>query len=150
MSEKSNREIMERYIRAVIEQDLAMQDKLRHADYVAEWPQSGERVRGAANAREIADHWPGGLAQPGTWRAHGSEDRWVTTPVGTLLRIRGTGDLYTSLFTAVYPGDSRTWHLMAITELRDGKVLKDTVVFGAPLESPAWRAQWVERIPGAA
>jgi len=67
--------------------------------------------------------------------------------VGTLLRLTGTGDVYTSRFTAVYPGNPRTWHLMAITELRDGKVLKDTVVFGAPLQSPTWRAQWVERIP---
>ena len=148
MSEKSTREIMDRYTRAVIEQDLDTQDKLRHPDYVAEWPQSGERVRGPANARAIADHWPGGLAQTGTGKVHGSEDRWVTTPVGTLLRITGTGDVYTSLFTAVYPGDLRTWHLMAITEFRDGKVLKDTLVFGAPFEAPAWRAQWVERIPG--
>ena len=147
MSERSNREILERYTRAVIEQDLDVQQELRHADYVSEWPQSGERVRGAANARALSEHWPGGLAQTQEKLAVvGSEDRWVTTPVGTLLRITGTGDVYTSVFTALYPGDPRTWYLAAITELRDGKILKDTVIFGAPFEAPAWRAQWVERM----
>jgi len=60
VSEKSNREIVERYIRAIIEADFDTQDRLRHADYVSEWPQSRERVRGTANARAILDHYPGG------------------------------------------------------------------------------------------
>ena len=76
----------------------------------------------------------------------GSEDQWVATPVGTLLRVIGTGDVYTALFTAVYPGDPRPWHMMGIFELRDGKVARETIVFGAPFDAPAWRAQWVERI----
>ena len=147
MSEKTNREILERYTRAVIEQDLDVQQELRHPNYVAEWPQSGERVRGAANARALSEHWPGGLAQTQDRLAVvGSEDRWVTTPVGTLLRITGTGDVYTSFFTALYPGDPRTWYIAAITELRDGKVIKDTAIFGAPFDPPAWRAHWVERM----
>ena len=148
MSEKSNREVVERYIRAIMERDFDAQDRLRHADYVQEFPQSGERTRGAANARAILDNYPGGLqgGRVETKALHGSEDRWVTTPVGTLLRITGTGDVYTALFTATYPGDDRVWHIAGFLELRDGKVLKETAIFGAAFDAPAWRAKWVERM----
>lgn len=146
MSEKSNREIVERYVRAIAEQDLDTQDQLRHPDYVSEWPQSGERVRGVANARSIAANYPGGLGQVRKAKIHGSEDQWVATPVGTVLRITGSGDVYMGLFTVVYPGDDRPWHCAAVAELRDGKIVKDTVIFGAPFDAPAWRAQWVERM----
>ena len=150
MTQFSNREIVERYVRAVMGRDLAEMDRWRHPDYVSEWPQSGERVRGAANARAIHENYPGGLESLGPLEQKaviGSEDRWVASPLGTLLRITGTGDVYTGLFTAVYPGDPRPWYVVVITELRDGKVWKETVVFGAPFDPPDWRAQWVERLP---
>src|SRR5207249_3795783 len=104
VSDKTNREVVERYVRAIMEGDLDTQDELRHADFVSEWPQSRERIRGSANLRAIAANYPGGLAQGETKALHGSEDRWVTTPVGTLLRITGTGDVYFGLFTRFYPG----------------------------------------------
>jgi len=148
VSEKSNRDTVERYIRAIMDNDLDTLDTLRHADYVVELPQSGERTRGIANARAVLEHYPGGLAggQLDTKKLVGSEDRWVATPVGTLLRITGTGDVYTALFTAVYPGERLVWHVAAFIELRDGKIVKETGIFGAPFEAPAWRAQWVERM----
>jgi len=62
------------------------------------------------------------------------------------LRITGTGDVYTGFFTGIYPGDARVWHSVALIELRDGKVLKETAIFGAPFDAPDWRAQWVERM----
>ena len=148
MSEMSNREVVERYLRAMIERDFETEAQLRHADFVTEYPQSRERIRGAANARAITEHYPGGLeaGRIDTKALHGSEDRWVTTPVGTLLRIEGTGNVYTALFTALYPGDERVWHIAGFIELKDGKVFKQTAVFGAPFDAPAWRAQWVERM----
>lgn len=146
MSEKSNREVVERAVRAVVERDLDTLDQLRHQDYVEEWPQSGERIRGSKNARAILESYPGGLPPAEKVALKGGEDQWVVTPVGTLLRITGTGDVYTAFFTAVYPGDPRPWHCMGIVELRDGKVAKQTVVFGAPFDPPAWRSKWVERM----
>jgi ketosteroid isomerase-like protein len=147
VSEKSNREVVERYVRAYIENDLDAQDQLRHADFVQEFPQSGERIRGISNARAIPEHYPGSLegGRIDKKALHGSEDRWVVTPVGTLLRITGSGDVYTALFTATYPGETRPWHIAAFVELRDGKILKETAIFGAAFDAPAWRAQWVER-----
>jgi len=146
VSEKGNREVVEQYVRAVFEQDFKTQDRVLHADFVSEWPQSGERVRGAANVRAIGENYPGGAVKANVKAVRGAEDRWVTTPVGTLLRITGTGDVYTALFTATYPGDPRPWYCAAVVELRDGKVLKSTVIFGEPFDAPAWRAQWVERM----
>lgn len=146
VSEKSNREVAERYVRAIVERDLDAIDELRHADYVEEWPQSGERTRGIKNARAILENYPGGLPPAENAVVKGSEDRWVATPVGTVLRIVGSGDVYTGLFTAVYPGDPRPWHLMGFLEMRDGKVAKQTIVFGAPFDPPARRSKWVERM----
>jgi hypothetical protein len=31
-------------------------------------------------------------------------------------------------------------------ELREGKVVKETTIFGAAFDAPEWRAQWVEHI----
>ena len=146
MANLTNREVAERYARAIVERDLDAQDQLRHPDYVSEYPQSGERIRGAANVRAILEHFPGGIPSGEVAKLHGGEDHWVSTPVGTLLRVEGTGDVYTVLATAFYPGEDRPWHVTNVTELRDGKVLKETVIFGAPFDPPAWRAQWVERM----
>jgi ketosteroid isomerase-like protein len=144
VGEKTTRELVERYARAYVEHDYDAMDQLRHADYVCEYPQSGERIRGSANVRSIMEHYP---ARPDIKTDHviGSEDRWVATPVGTLLRIVGTGDVYTCLSRFMYPGDSRPWHLASVIELRDGKVVKETTIFGAAFDAPAWRAHWVER-----
>ncbi len=87
------------------------------------------------------------------WRADGlrrrrcikSHDRWVTTPIGTPLRITGTGDVYRGPFRALYAVKSPRWHGAAFIELRDGKVLRDTAIFGAPLDAQTWRTRWVEK-----
>ena len=146
MGEKSNREVVERYMQAIVKRDLDAQDQARHADFVSEYPQSGERIRGAANARAILEHYPGGIPPAEVGRVYGSADQWVATPVGTVLRIMGTGDVYTALATAFYPGEDRPWQMVLVMELRDGRVLKETAIFGAPFDAPAWRAQWVERV----
>lgn len=146
MANMTNREVIERYGRAITERDEETMAQLRHPDYVAEWPQSGERIRGSANARAIDENYPGGLGVAAEQRILGSEDRWVVTPVGMLLRVTGTGDSYSVHFTATYPGTDRPWQIAAFVELRDGKVQKETVIFGAPLEAPTWRSQWVERM----
>jgi len=144
VSERSNREVIERYAKAHVDHDYDAMDELRHAEYVCEYPQSGERIRGTANVRAIMENYP---TKPDFTTASviGSEDKWVSTPVGTLLRIMGTGDVYTTLSRFMYPGDSRPWHQASVIEMRDGKVVKETTIFGAAFDPPQWRAQWVER-----
>jgi len=61
----------------------------------------------------------------------------------TVLRIEGSGDIYTYTGTVQYAtGD--TWHMVTIVELRDAKIAKVTAWYAPPFEAPAWRAPWVE------
>src|SRR5215211_4673212 len=61
MSEQENRDTLERYFQAFGRQVLDTIDDLLHDDYVEEYPQSGERIRGKHNSRVVAENYPGGL-----------------------------------------------------------------------------------------
>jgi hypothetical protein len=139
----TNLEILEAYSNALPD-DLDALDALRHPDFVEEWPQSGETIRSKANMRSIQEHYPGTPSQGSTLRVVGSEDRWVVSPSYTVLRIEGTGDVYTCLWRAKYPDDS-WWHIVSIIELKDKKVWRACTIFAQDFEAPAWRAGWVER-----
>lgn len=145
MSQLSNEDVVRAYARAHETHDADGLTELRHPDWTAEWPQSGERVRGDANARALDEHWPGGVPEPHTSRVVGSEDRWVITPGYTLQRIVGSGDFWWADGTITYP-DGSTWFLALLLELRDGRVYRETVYFAEPFEAQAWRAPWVERM----
>jgi hypothetical protein len=146
MTEPSNEDVMRRYLAAHQAHDYETVDSLRHPDWTAEWPQSGERVRGAANDRKIMDNWPGGLPQADDKiRLTGSEDRWVVTPSWTFQRIAGSGDAWWADATARYP-DGSTWFAVGLFELRNGKLHRERWFFGPPLDPPSWRAAWVEKL----
>lgn len=147
MAEPSGRTVVERYARAVLDKDLDAIAALVTDDFVEEMPQSGERVRGKANLLAYLSSYPGGGAgtvDPTSTRLVGSEDRWVLTPMFSLLRIEGSGDVYTYVGTATYP-NGETWQFIQIVELRQGKIAKTTSWFAAPFEAPEWRAPFVER-----
>ena len=141
---QSNEEVVRRYMAAHAAHDYDTVEALRHRDWVEEWPQSGERVRGSANDRAIMDNWPGGLPEANDVRIVGSEDRWVVTPAFTIQRLVGDGDSWWFDGTATYP-DGSHWFVAGLATLRDGRILSETWYFGPPLDAPAWRAQWVER-----
>jgi hypothetical protein len=103
--------------------------EIRHEDYVMEMPQSGERIRGRENMREFqetfADH-----SNPPTIhlrRVVVREDLWI---------LEGVNDY----------GEGQVFTVVAIFELRDGKVWRDTCYYAEPFEAPEWRAQLVERM----
>ncbi len=75
----------------------------------------------------------------------GSEDKWVVSPSFTMERIAGSGDVWWVDGRGTYP-DGSTWFVAATVRLRDGKVFHERWIFGPPLEAPAWRSAWVERI----
>ena len=146
MAEPSGRAIIERYSRALQDKDHDALALLVTDDYVDEMPQSGERVRGKANQLALLRNYPGGVGtiDPTSTRLVGSEDRWVMTPTFAVLRIEGSGDVYTYVGTATY-ASGETWQMIQIVELRQGRVAKTTSWFAAPFEAPAWRAEYVER-----
>ena len=107
--------------------DEAAYTALVHEDFVQEWPQSGERVRGKQACLNIARNYPGG------------------TPQMTLGRISGEGDHWVMEGTSRYP-DGNDYHIVSVFELRDGMIARETDYFGPTYPAPEWRSQWVEMI----
>ena len=143
MAESGNRAIVERYMRA-IPTDFATLRELQHPDFIQDFPQSGERMRGHANFR--AAHEPyAGVVESRTRRIVGEEDRWVLTPTFVPLRITGTGDTYTVEADGSYP-DGSFYKVITILELRDAKIRKATTYFAPRFDPPEWRAPYVETI----
>jgi len=147
MAETSNEQVVHRYLAAHKTHDYDAIGDLRHPNWTAEWPQTGERIRGDANDRAIMDNWPDGTPDALDVRVVGAEDRWVVTPAFTMVRVVGSGDFWWAHGSARYP-DGTMWHAAALFELRGGLLHRETWYFAPPLEAPAWRAQWVERIDG--
>ena len=145
MPAPSNEQLVRRFVEAVADRDDGVLSSLRHADWTAEWPQSGERVRGHANDRAILENWPGGRPSAQVNRVVGAEDRWVVTPSFTVQRVVGSGDFWWVAGRVAY-SDASTWLFVMLLELRESKVLRETWYFAPPSEAPAWRAPWVERI----
>jgi hypothetical protein len=102
-----------------------------HAIYddnaICEYPQSGERILGRSNLQALRSHHPG---KPSGFRVK---------------RMVGRGDLWVTEYTINYQGQSA--YTVSIMEFRDGKVVHETQYFADPFPAPAWRSQWVERIP---
>jgi ketosteroid isomerase-like protein len=99
-------------------------------DFVQEWPQSGERIKGRDNVKAINDNYP---AMTGS------------TPKLTLRRVSGEGAHWVAEGTIDY-GDGTPVSYVGIAELRDGKLTRMTEYFGNPFEAPEWRSKWVEKM----
>ena len=99
--------------------------ELRHEDFVADMPQSGERIRGRDAMRELQRAFPPD-----------------TKPAFTLRRITGAGDLWAVEAEGDYGG--QIFHTVLLLELRDGKILRETRYYAEPFEAPQWRAHLVE------
>jgi hypothetical protein len=125
MSEQQNRDTLERYFQALEQQDLDAMEELLHDDYVEEYPQSGERIRGKDNWRKMAENYPG-----------------LPSLIDHSYKI--SGDLAVIELTVDY-GGSRM-HACEVVEFEEGKVKRRRAYFGEPFEAPEWRAQWVERM----
>ena len=144
MTTLSARAAFEAYLDALNQRDLTALDALLHPDFEDLYPQSGELTRGPANLRAIIENYPdGGWTDQGRERVEGAEDRWVTTPTFTVLRIEGSGNVFTGVQRAQYP-DGTEWHVILIGEMRDGKAWRMQTYWAPRFEAPAWRAAWVE------
>ncbi|HEX2681752.1 MAG TPA: nuclear transport factor 2 family protein [Candidatus Dormibacteraeota bacterium] len=125
MSPHDNRSIVEQFWSAIKSRDLDAQDRLVSDDYVQEWPQSGERIRGKANAHAVKQNYP-------------------TERTPELRRIRGAGDLWVMETTIDY--GTEVAHGVHVIEMQGGKIIRETDYFSQPFEAPEWRAKWVERM----
>ena len=127
MADPDVRAVAEAFWAAVGAGDWGGAARHLHPDFVQEWPQSGERIRGADSALAIDRNFPGGM------------------PSMTPRRTLAQGDLAISETELTYADGSR-YLGVSLMELRDGLISKETDYFAEPFVAPQWRAQWVERM----
>lgn len=151
--EPKARDTIARYVRAVHDQDLDTMTALQHPDFVEDWPQSRERIRGRANFRKIMENYPGGLqgaaADVTMDRVVGGEDRWMVAPTFAMVRVSGADDIHTAILKLRYPSGDE-WFMVALIELKDGLIYRSTSFFAPTFEGPEWRRAWVERLSDGA
>jgi ketosteroid isomerase-like protein len=127
VSEQSIPRLIEEHYERLLAGDDVAYSALVHEDFVQEWPQTGERVRGKEACLNIARNYPGGPPEIRVVRISGEGVHWVVEGVGR------------------YP-DGSDYHIVAVLEMRDGKLARETDFFGPPYPAPEWRRQWVEPI----
>lgn len=98
-------------------------------DFIREWPQSGELIRGVENDRAIMDSYEGSTG---------------TAPKYTHGRILGEGNVRVVLGEIDY-GDGTPVQMVSIAELRGDKIARMTDYFASPFPAPEWRKKWVEQ-----
>jgi hypothetical protein len=108
------------------EMDPDVEYAMRHRDFVADMPQSGERFASREALREMQRAFP-------------------DPPQISLRRLVGEGDVWVAEATSDYSG--RRFHTVLILEMRDDRVLRETRYYAEPFEAPEWRASWVQSMP---
>ena len=124
---QESKQIVEGFWAAMQTNDFKAAGEFLHDDYVLEWPQSGERIRGRANFVAINQHYP----------AHG---RWEFT----IQRIIAEGDEVVS-DVSVTDG-AVTGRVITFSSVRAGKILTQTEFWPDPYAPAEWRARWIEKI----
>jgi ketosteroid isomerase-like protein len=125
MSEQHSRQVAESLWRLFDAQDFDAAGDLLHDDFVCEWPQSRERIRGRDNFIALNKNYPG------EWRV-------------TVERVVVSGEEVVTQ-TTLCCGD-QVFCAISFFELRAGKVFRLCEYWPEPAEAPDWRAQWVERM----
>jgi ketosteroid isomerase-like protein len=91
-----------------------------HEDAVIEYPQSGERILGRANALAM-------------FRAY------ATPPTFDAWRIDASGDIAVVDATGHYP-DSEPWHVLLEYQFAADVIVRETAYFGASFPPAAWQS----------
>jgi hypothetical protein len=126
--------VRDQEIRAALDQHWAASDAndfvtehlIYLEDAVLDYPQSGERTRGRSNIQ-------------GQRASQPSNKRF------SIRRIIGSGNLWVTEFILTY--DGKPSYTVSIMEFSGVKVARETQYFADPFPAPAFRAQWVERMP---
>lgn len=120
----ANEAVIERLIACINDRHIEVMDELFHDDATMDWPQSRERVRGAANRRAVYGAFP-------------------QLPTITPRRMLSAGDLVIAEATLDYAGP--TYETVFIFEFSEGRIRTETAYWSEPFVAPDWRAQWVEK-----
>jgi ketosteroid isomerase-like protein len=123
---ETTRHLVTQFWTAMQANDWAAAAALFADDYVLHWPQSGERIHGAANYIAINRTYPAA----GRWRF-------------TVERLIVEGEH--AVTDVVVSDGAVTARAITFTTVRDGHIAGQVEYWPDPFEVPAWRATWVER-----
>jgi ketosteroid isomerase-like protein len=126
MAEETKR-LVDQFWQAMNTNDWQAASLLLHEEYVLEYPQSGERIRGRAPFVAINANYPAA----GPWRF--SVHRIVADERGAVSDVTVTAPAVTA-------------RVVSFFEMRDGTIWRMREFWPDPFEAAAWREQWVERI----
>lgn len=122
------RELVERYWATMNRNDFWAVGDLLHDDFVLDYPQSGERIRGRENNSRLNAEYP----SAGPWQFTVGRTLVDGDQATTDVRVRGA-EL-----------DAR---VISFFEVRDGLIWRMTEYWPDPFDPPADRAHLVERVP---
>jgi ketosteroid isomerase-like protein len=125
----ATRDLIEQYWQTMNTNDFRAVGDLLHDDFVLDYPQSGERLRGRERNALFNETYP----SPGPWSFH----------VERLL----VGD-DTAVTDVVVRGAEVEARAISFFEIRDDRIWRITEYWPDPFEAPEWRAHLVEAIPG--
>ena len=145
-----DRQLIESYIRAQDPFDPARLGELRHEDWYADWPQTGERIPNHLSDVEVNLNYPG---YPGhqlmSAEGHGTEWLYLNSiqpgSMGRWVRISGGGDTWFAEVTLTY-ADS-TWLGVAVCETIGGRISRETIWYCPTDISVDWRDRWSTPLP---
>jgi hypothetical protein len=144
-----HRAIIEKYGRALSERRFDLLAEVLADDYVEEYPQSGEMVRGRDNVIAIIQNYPGrdpdaALGDVSTLSVKAGDAYRAVAPTFTVVRVEGAGDSGVSTIRATYPDHSRWW-IVGLYTLRGDRLGSNRTFFAPDFPAPDWRAKWVQR-----
>ena len=142
-----SRSVLTEYWEAQQRNDAQALGRLRHREYTAEWPQSGERVRGHENYTRIHENYPD-YPEMQMERMSGKPEEWAISPLLAPVRLGGEGDFWVSEAIFFYPEGKYAG--LGIVELKDDLVWRETEYWAAVHEPPEWRRPLVKPIPAEA
>jgi len=122
MSDRENREVVERLYGCINDRRIEVMDELFHEDAVMDWPQSGELVIGGDARRAIYSAFP-------------------ALPTITPRRMLSADDLVVLEASLDYGGTG--FKTVFIFEFREGKIARETAYWSEAFDPPAWRSEWV-------
>ena len=119
------RRVVDEFWRVMNTNDFRAASDFLHEEFVLEWPQSGERIRGREHFVAVNEQYP-------------TDGTWYFTVHRTLVDDP-------EVITEVTVTDgSQTARAITFTTVRDGKIAFQTEYWPDPFEPPSWRSQWVE------
>ena len=145
VSAQVNRDTAARLYEIMDAGDYARLDEVFHPEVTTEYPQSGERVRGLENLRNVMSHYPGGnprvSPQERLLVGHRGEHT-VPTATDSTMKLHDAGDRLVSSIKTRYP-DGSDWYTVSVFSFLEGKISKQVVYFAPVMPAPEWRARWV-------